>query len=160
GVQGATLSEIARRAGLSPGLVAHYFENKDGLLSAAFRHLIRQIGEAVRTGLAGVSDARLRIEAIVDAHLAPEAFDQRVGAAWLAFWGSVPRDERLRRLQNVYQRRMLSNLRDALRAHASREEAAALAAMIASMIDGVWLRAALSGWSEADSQSSRALLMR
>jgi len=32
------------------------------------------------------------------------------------------------------------------------------AAMIAAMIDGVWLRAALSGWREADSESARALL--
>ena len=30
--------------------------------------------------------------------------------------------------------------------------------MIAAMIDGVWLRAALSGWQEADSESARALL--
>jgi betaine-aldehyde dehydrogenase len=30
--------------------------------------------------------------------------------------------------------------------------------MIAAMIDGVWLRAALSGWSEADSGSARAML--
>ena len=30
--------------------------------------------------------------------------------------------------------------------------------MIAAMIDGVWLRAALSNWTEADSESARALL--
>ena len=30
--------------------------------------------------------------------------------------------------------------------------------MIAAMIDGVWLRAALSDWQEADSESARALL--
>src|ERR1700726_4438956 len=30
--------------------------------------------------------------------------------------------------------------------------------MIAAMIDGVWLRAALSNWQEADSESARALL--
>ena len=38
------------------------------------------------------------------------------------------------------------------------DEAQSLAAMIAAMIDGVWLRAALSGWREADSESARALL--
>ena len=38
------------------------------------------------------------------------------------------------------------------------EEARSLAAMIAAMIDGVWLRAALSEWQEADSESARALL--
>jgi betaine-aldehyde dehydrogenase len=38
------------------------------------------------------------------------------------------------------------------------DEAQSLAAMIAAMIDGVWLRAALSGWREADSESARAML--
>src|SRR5205807_2384288 len=39
GYVGTTLAEIARRAGVSPGLVAHYFDDKDGLLEAAFRTL-------------------------------------------------------------------------------------------------------------------------
>ena len=38
------------------------------------------------------------------------------------------------------------------------DEARSLAAMIAAMIDGVWLRAALSDWQEADSESARAML--
>jgi betaine-aldehyde dehydrogenase len=37
-------------------------------------------------------------------------------------------------------------------------EARNLAATIAAMIDGVWLRAALSNWAEADSESARAML--
>ena len=37
GYVGTTLAQIAGRAGVSPGLVAHYFGDKDGLLDAAFR---------------------------------------------------------------------------------------------------------------------------
>ncbi|MFV3533523.1 TetR family transcriptional regulator C-terminal domain-containing protein, partial [Mycobacterium tuberculosis] len=62
------------------------------------------------------------------------------------------------RIQHVYQRRMLSNLRHPLRALVPVEEAPALAATIAAMIDGVWLRGALSGWSEIDGDSARHLL--
>lgn len=160
GFHGATLAEIASRAGVSPGLVAHHFVNKDGLLAAAFRELIARTGREVLAGLARARDPRARLEAIVDAHLGPEAFDQRIGAAWLAFWGNVPRDARLRRLQTIYQRRMIANLRDALRGLSPAEAVAPVAAMIASLIDGVWLRAALSGWSETDSERSRALIMR
>jgi betaine-aldehyde dehydrogenase len=58
----------------------------------------------------------------------------------------------------VYQRRTLTNLKSALRKLVPPDEAQNLAAMIAAMIDGVWLRAALSGWREADSESARALL--
>jgi betaine-aldehyde dehydrogenase len=53
---------------------------------------------------------------------------------------------------------MLSNLRSSLKKLVPADEAQRLAAMIAAMIDGVWLRAALSGWREADSESARALL--
>src|SRR6516164_11215676 len=44
GYLGTTLAEIARRADVSPGLVAHYFGDKDGLLEAAFRKLARLVG--------------------------------------------------------------------------------------------------------------------
>ena len=35
GYVGSTLAQIASRADVSPGLVAHYFRDKDGLLDAA-----------------------------------------------------------------------------------------------------------------------------
>ena len=43
GFVGTTLAQIAGRAGVSPGLVAHYFGDKDGLLDAAFRSLARRV---------------------------------------------------------------------------------------------------------------------
>jgi betaine-aldehyde dehydrogenase len=158
GFVGTTLAQIAARAGVSPGLVAHYFDDKDGLLDAAFRSLARRVGSQVRARLRLVATPRGRIQAVIDANLAPEEFDQRTGSAWLAFWGQVLHVERLKRIQSVYQRRTLSTLRNSLLKLVAPDEAQSLAAMIAAMIDGVWLRAALSGWREADSESARAML--
>jgi betaine-aldehyde dehydrogenase len=158
GYVGTTLAQIAIRAGVSTGLVAHYFGDKDGLLDAAFRSLARRVGNQVDARLRQVSTPRGRIQAVIDANLAPEEFEQRTGTAWLAFWGQVLHVESLKRVQSVYQRRMLSNLRSSLKKLVPADEAQRLAAMIAAMIDGVWLRAALSGWREADSESARALL--
>jgi betaine-aldehyde dehydrogenase len=158
GYVGTTLAQIAIRAGVSTGLVAHYFGDKDGLLAAAFRSLARRVGNQVDARLRQVSTSRGRIQAVIDANLAPEEFEQRTGTAWLAFWGQVLHVESLKRVQSVYQRRMLSNLRSSLKKLVPADEAQRLAAMIAAMIDGVWLRAALSGWREADSESARALL--
>ncbi len=158
GYVGTTLAEIGRRAGVSAGLVAHYFGDKDGLLSAAFRALARPLAARVRARLALAGTPRGRVQAVIDVNLAPEEFDQRTGTAWLAFWGQVLHVEGLKRVQTAYQRRMLSNLRSDLRSMIPGEEAHSLAAMIAAMIDGVWLRAALSEWHEADSASARALL--
>jgi betaine-aldehyde dehydrogenase len=158
GYVGTTLAQIATRAGVSPGLVAHYFGDKDGLLDAAFRALARRVGNQVRARLRQVSTPRGRIQAVIDANLAPEEFEQRTGTAWLAFWGQVLQVKSLKRVQSVYQRRTLSNLRSSLKKMVPADEAHRLASMIAAMIDGVWLRAALSGWREADSESARALL--
>jgi betaine-aldehyde dehydrogenase len=158
GYVGTTLAQIARRAGVSPGLVAHYFGDKDGLLEAAFRTLSRGIATRVRAALALAGTPRGRVQAVIDVNLAPEEFDRRTGTAWLAFWGQVLHVEGLKRVQAAYQRRMLSNLRSDLRSMIPGEEARSLAAMIAAMIDGVWLRAALSQWQEADSGSARSLL--
>jgi len=158
GFVGTTLAEIAGRAGVSPGLVAHYFEDKDGLLEAAFRSLARVVAVRMRERFALAGSPRARVQALIDANLGPENFDRRTGNAWLAFWGQVLHLDGLKRVQKAYQRRMLSNLRSDLRAMIAAEEARSLAAMIAAMIDGVWLRAALSEWQEADSESARALL--
>ena len=158
GFVGTTLAEIARRAGVSPGLVAHYFGDKEGLLEAAFRTLARVVAVRMRERFALASTPRARVQAVIDANLGPENFDRRTGNAWLAFWGQVLHFEGLKRVQTAYQRRMLSNLRHDLRRTIPGEAARSLAAMIAAMIDGVWLRAALSEWQEADSESARALL--
>ena len=158
GYVGTTLKQIARRASVTPGLVAHYFDDKDGVLAAAFRTLVRHVGEQVRARLESAQSPRERIQAVIDANLAPDLCNPRNGRAWLAFWGQVLQVESFRRIQTAYQRRMLSNLRSALRQLMPTAEAYSLAAMIAAMIDGVWLRAALSGWREADSDSARALV--
>src|SRR5215831_16846700 len=158
GYVGTTLAEIAGRADVSPGLVAHYFGDKDGLLEAAFRTLARAVAVKMRERLELARSPRARVQAVIDANLGPENFDRRTGTAWLAFWGQVLHFEGLKRVQTAYQRRMLSNLRYDLRRMIPGEAARSLAAMIAAMIDGVWLRAALSEWREADSESARALL--
>jgi betaine-aldehyde dehydrogenase len=158
GYVGSTLAQIASRADVSPGLVAHYFDDKDGLLEAAFRTLSRRLFEQMDARMRQSHTPRGRIQAIIDTNLGPQEFTQRTGSAWLAFWGQVPHVHGLKRVQNAYQRRMVSNLRYALVRLLAVAEARSLASTIAAMIDGVWLRAALSNWAEADSESARDLL--
>src|SRR5437879_4742289 len=70
GYVGTTLAEIARRAGVSPGLVAHYFDDKDGLLEAAFRTLARTLAARMRARLALARTPRGRVQAVIDTNLA------------------------------------------------------------------------------------------
>ncbi|CAN5354965.1 betaine-aldehyde dehydrogenase [soil metagenome] len=158
GFVGTTLSEIAGRAGVSPGLVAHYFRDKNGLIEAAFRALAGRLSQNLLVRLAGADGPRARLQAIIDANLAPEEFDPRTSTVWVAFWGQVLHAPHIGRIQRVYQKRMLSNLRHELRQIVPAVEAVKLAPMIAAMIDGVWLRGALSGWVETDSDTARSML--
>jgi len=148
GYVGTTLAQIATRAGVSPGLVAHYFGDKDGLFDAAFRALARRVGNHVRARLRQVSTPRGRVQRSSMRIWRRKNSKQRTGTAWLAFWGQVLQVASLKRVQSVYQQRTLSNLRGSLKKLVPPDEARRLASMIAAMIDGVWLRAALSGWRE------------
>ncbi|WP_051091576.1 betaine-aldehyde dehydrogenase [Aureimonas ureilytica] len=157
GFAASSLSEIAGRAGVAPSLVAHYFGDKEGLLEATLRHLASRVSDSARLRLARAEGSRERIQAVIDANLAPEEFDARTCSVWLAFWGQVLHSPRLKRVQRVYQRRMLSNLRFDLKALCSDEDAKRIAVAIAAVIDGLWLRSTLSDVGETDSLSARSI---
>src|SRR5882724_8495624 len=69
GYVGSTLAQIASRADVSPGLVAHYFDDKDGLLEAAFRTLSRRLFEQMDARMRQSHTPRGRIQAIIDINL-------------------------------------------------------------------------------------------
>ena len=154
GFVATTLGQIARRAGVSAGLVAHYFGDKDGLLEATMRALGARVSRGAAARLAEAATPRARVQAIIDANLAPEEFDQRTGTVWLAFWGQTLHSQRFKRVQAAYQRRIITNLRHALRQAAPLQDAQRIAISIAAIIDGLWLRATLSGWSETDAAAA------
>jgi betaine-aldehyde dehydrogenase len=144
GFSATTIAEIARRAEVSTGLVSFYFGDKDGLLEATLRHLARELSRGAAGRLRDATTPRARIQAIVDANLGASQFDRRTATVWLAFWGQVPHSPRFARVQRAYQRRVTTNLAHALRPLLDREAALRMAESIASMIDGLWLRATLS----------------
>lgn len=162
GFKAASLGEIARRADVSTGLFAHYFEGKDGLLEATLRFMAARLTRATSLKLRSAATPRERLFAVGDAALADEEFDRRTSAVWLAFWGQMTHSARYQRVQHIYQRRMTSNLRDALRILVPHDRVDAYATLIAATIDGLWLRSHVSGPAASPSVQtiahSRALL--
>ena len=157
GFSSTTLALIGQRAGVSAGLISHYFEDKDGLLEATLRTLASRLAHATTDRLRSARTPRERVQAVIDATLAPEEFDPRTCGVWLAFWGQVIHSARLKRVQTIYQQRMLSNLRHGLRQLVPAADAGRLAIALAAMIDGLWLRATLSSPNETDSATARAM---
>ena len=47
GLAEATVMRIARHAGVSAGIISHYFGGKDGLLEATMRQILTDLSDAV-----------------------------------------------------------------------------------------------------------------
>jgi TetR/AcrR family transcriptional regulator, transcriptional repressor of bet genes len=139
-----TVSRIAKRAGMSSALAHHYFGSKEAIFLAAMRHVMTIYGAEVRGALAAAQGPRGRARAVVHASFTPANFRREVVAAWLNFYVLSQTQPEARRLLRIYHHRLRANLCHALRPLVN-ERAPALAERLGAMIDGVYLRAALSG---------------
>ncbi len=141
-----TVTQIARRAGVSSALAHHYFGSKENILTAAMRRILSMLGDDLRAAQKGKETAVERLHAIVAASFSERNFRPDVIAAWLAFYVSAQTSDDARRLLKVYHARLRSNLTHELRpligARAVRE-----AETIAALIDGFYIRQALRAGS-------------
>ncbi|MGM0912827.1 MAG: transcriptional regulator BetI [Pseudomonadota bacterium] len=158
GLADATVMRIARHAGVSAGIISHYFGGKDGLLEATMRQILSDLGEAVaarRRELTSTSP-RDHIAAIIDGNFDRSQVTGPVAKTWLAFWASSMHKPELARLQQVNDRRLYANLCHQFRRLMPRDEARACARALAALIDGLWLRGALT-LEGLDSDEARRL---
>lgn len=150
-----TVGQIARRADMSSALAHHYFGGKDQIFLAAMRFILTEYSAEVRRELRIAQTPRDRAEAIIRANFHPSFFDPATISAWMALYAQSRTNSETRRLLGVYQGRLRSNLTHALRPLSDR--AAQHAEIIAALIDGLYLRAALSDSSGADAAYNQAL---
>ncbi|PVA06567.1 choline-responsive transcriptional repressor BetI [Thalassorhabdomicrobium marinisediminis] len=158
GAQGSldvTVSQIAKRAGMSPALAHHYFGGKDQIFLAAMRQILRDFGAEVRDKLRHARTPRARAEALIAASFAPSCFDPATVGAWMTLYAQATTQPDMHRLLRLYQGRLLSNLTHALRPLSTtpRQDAETLSALI----DGLYLRAALARNSDPESAKATAL---
>jgi transcriptional repressor BetI len=139
----SSLSRISARAGVSTGIVHHYFEDKAELLESTLRQLGTNLRLAVVRRLNAARTPVERLLAVIDGNIGTEVFTAEGVSAWLAFWAQVPTSPRLARIQNVVISRLHDNLVHALK-RLGRADAEDIASVIEALIDGLWLRAALS----------------
>ncbi len=138
-----TVAQIAREAGMSSALAHHYFGSKTQIFLAAMRQILTNYRDAVRQGLQGCETPAARLEAIVEASFARPNFDRETVAAWMNFYALALIEPEAARLLAVYHRRIHSNLVFNLRPLVG-DRSENVAETLASLIDGVYLRTALS----------------
>jgi TetR/AcrR family transcriptional regulator, transcriptional repressor of bet genes len=143
GMQGTTVQTISQRAGLSVGIVGHYFGGKQALLEACLRYLLKGQTLTLLHHQQRSYSPTARLAAVLDVYLAPAR-----QLAWPArirfdFWAQAMYEPEIARLQRIYQRRMLSHLQHALHQLLPAQQAEPLARQLQLLIEGGLQQAAL-----------------
>jgi AcrR family transcriptional regulator len=95
GFDQVTIVRIAREAGYTTGMVAHYFDTKQDIIIAALRLILRRIEERL-TKPSG--DAQADLLTVLSEALPIDEQRYIECAFWTAFWGQVSADKRLKRI--------------------------------------------------------------
>lgn len=150
-----TVDQIARRAGMSKALAHHYFGGKDQIFLAAMRYILSEYSAEVRRELRTATTPVARAQAIIRASFDESCFDPATVSAWMMLYGSSRTNVETYRLLTIYQARLRSNLTHALRPISAQPEQHA--ETLAALIDGLYLRAALSDSGSAAAACDQAL---
>jgi AcrR family transcriptional regulator len=95
GIDGATLAKIARRAGLSTGLLAYYFKDKRDLILSMLQDHADALTEQTREAVGPQADMK-RIGAWFDAWFGNEQTEHTFGNISLETWAHSTREPELR----------------------------------------------------------------
>jgi TetR/AcrR family transcriptional repressor of bet genes len=151
GLSGITVSDIAKEAGWSFGVIAFHFKTKERLLLAALNTLVEEYDEIwsrtakLRTGSEAAAEMAARIEA---------DFDSRVTsrsklAVWAAFWGEASRVPAYRKTCGELKRRYRQEVQKLVsliaKDHGHDVDAEMIAAGLNALVDGFWIYGHVTG---------------
>jgi TetR/AcrR family transcriptional regulator, transcriptional repressor of bet genes len=105
GFDQATIVRIAREAGYTTGMVAHYFDTKQDIIIAALRLIMRRIEE--RLNPSGAEDAEADLLSVLTEALPVDETRYIECAFYIAFWGQLSADRRLKNINAWLHREYL-----------------------------------------------------
>ncbi|WP_066589953.1 transcriptional regulator BetI [Sphingomonas pruni] len=145
GATGASVRPIAVEAGVSPGLINHYFAGIEALIAATYSAVGEQVSNALAAAVAAAgTDPRARLTAYVTASFAPPIADRALLATWIAFWSLTGKPQIAERHDAIYARYredLEALLAECGIAQADRR---LTAIAITALVDGLWLELCLS----------------
>ena len=157
GLKATTINTISKRAGLSSGIISHYFGSKNGLIEATVRYLLTSLKSSLISKIDENISQQQRLMLIVEANFSVVQKQAHVTKTWLSFWAESMHDEQLHRLQAVNAKRLYSNLLYSFKTLLPYEQALQAATLSAAMIDGLWLRAVLTKANEDEFSNAEVL---
>ncbi|MEP1535298.1 MAG: transcriptional regulator BetI [Paracoccaceae bacterium] len=143
GIRGATLEKVAKRAGVSKGVVLHHFKDKDALFEAVMRKSNAVLKDGVLELFRHAETPFERLYAVIVGNFAEHIFQKEICNGWISLCADVPYNLQSQRIQNVIHARIHSNLASALRHIVPPDDKDKIAFQLTTVIDGVWIRASL-----------------
>ena len=158
GLQHTTINTISAMAGMSSGIISHYFGGKQGLIEAALKYLLDQLKQALLSRISGQDLSPIdRLSMIVEANFTELQRSSAATKTWLSFWSQAMHDPGLARLQNINSQRLYSNLLFCFKQLLPNTAAINAAKQTAAVIDGFWLRSALSSTPKEEFKQAQIL---
>ncbi|MGL5012078.1 MAG: TetR/AcrR family transcriptional regulator [Paracoccaceae bacterium] len=143
----ATVRAIAERAGVTPGLIRHYFSNKDELSRTAYVAMMARMAADNKAAIDAIpGDAATRVALCIVNWLRPSVMEPGALIAWAGFVPAIRADAAMRAAHaTTYQafRAQWEGLIAALPGRNDPAEIRALATACNAMIDGLWFEGSL-----------------
>lgn len=151
GLAGATVREVANRAGVTPGLIRRYFDNKERMVAAAYRTFIAGLIETAAAGC-GDGPAHTRLAGLIRASVTAPVADGRTLSIWAAFIGTVNSDpvmaeahrEGYQAFRDLIERLVGECLRER-GADVSQQIIRQHAIILNALLDGLWIEISMGG---------------
>ena len=138
GITAFTIDNICKASGASRGLIGHHFGNKDGLLAACYAAAYAPLLQAWAAGAESPALPELVEELLSERQLRPEGLN-----IWLALWGEIAVNQRLRTEHLRHYRLYHDTLARAAARHFGRAMPEncdlTLATALIALLDGIWL---------------------
>ncbi len=143
GIGGTTVRAICAEAGVSPGLLRHYFDGVNSLIAETYRATGARVAEALDEAVRSAGeDPRGRLLAYITASFRPPIADPQLLATWLAFWGLARTDRHISELHAQIYRDYRHDLEALI--HGWRQGDHRLTAVaLTALVDGLWLELSL-----------------
>ena len=147
GLAGTSVRAICAQAGVSPGLLRHYFEGIDDLVAATYQATSDRMDAIFAGAVEGAgADPRARLSAYLTASFRAPVTDPELLGAWTAFWALARSDARMAAIHATSYAGYRARLGELLVACGARDPDR-LAIMLTAMVDGLWLELSLDAAS-------------
>ena len=144
GAHGCTVRAICAEAGVSPGLLRHYFSGIAELIAETYRHTGNQVQTALMAAVAKATPApKEQLLAYLTASFAPPIADGALLSTWLAFWSLTRTDRVIAQLHADIYHSYRHDLEALLHAYAPATDHRLTAIALTALIDGLWLELSL-----------------